>query len=346
MRISEAKEFVKATITSTAELVKEGRHSRVIVPMLVSVPGIGKTSVVEQATREAGGRLEVVRLTEYEPSEFAGWNVPDGDKMTRIKPMWLPNPDEGLVVIFLDELAQGATMLQNTAAQVINERRVGPNLLPDNAVVVAATNGSKDRAGTSHTPTHLRDRVCHLHIEPHAGDTIDYFTKIGVHHAIIGYLRFRPDHVSIFNRDADACPSPRSWERCDTLLRFKVPSGIRDHGFRGQIGEEITASFLAHLKMIEAVPSIDELIANPTTAPIPKDPGVLYAVAAALSARVDAKNLQNIITYSKRFERQEVATMILTDAYRRDRNVFKVPEFQEWATTVGVRLTTAMKADA
>ena len=342
--ISQAAVIVTAMVKKNLELAESGkaRFAETVIPYLQGLPGIGKTSIIYQVAESLGMDVFVVRLSEYEPSEMAGWNIPNEDntQMVRIVPNWIPTTGRP-TIIFFDEMPQGHVMCQNVAAQAMNERRVGPHPIPDNCIIVAAGNGHKDRAGTNRMPTHLADRLTFIDVEPVVEDTTDYFMDNGIDSRICAYLRFRPDMLSQFDRDAQACPSPRSWERVNTLMECEMPSAEKMMAIRGQIGESAALDFGDYLKLVQAVPDIDALIANPTDekkAPVDfkgKEAGILYAIAAALVPRVDAKRAPNIIKYLRRMPRQEIAAYVVADALRKDRELSKVPEVREWLLKEG-----------
>lgn len=353
MRLSDAKTAVRAAIDFNLALAQTGgRHAQTLVPYLEGPPGMGKTSIIEQIAEDIGARCEVIRLCDYEPSDLSGWvvadpNKKDGEiKMVQCRPNWMPDEgEEHPTIVFFDEMPQGSTSCQNAAAQIINERRIGQFSLPDNAVVVGAGNGAKDRAGTSHMPTHLRDRLTWLEVEPNPDDTCNYFAEVGVDFRVIAYLRFTPQRLSEFNRDAKACPSPRSWERVSSWLSTGLNGPLLQSTIGGQVGEAAAADFMAYLKLTQAVPDMDKLLANPEKADIPTDAGVLFAVASAVGQRIktgDEKALKDAdaaVRYLRRINRKEIQSFAIADAYRRDNTIIDhVERVREWFLTEGQKI--------
>lgn len=322
MRLSDTKELCLSLLNQNFEMSKEDNprlSNRSIVPMLESVPGIGKTSIVSEIAKETGARLITVRLSDREPTDVTGWHVPNIDNtgMIHIRPDWLPTGDEGPVIIFFDEISQGSTAAQNTVAQCVNERKVGAKPVPNNTHFICAGNATKDRAGTNHMPTHLRDRLTWIEVEANAEDTCNYFSNIGVDTRLIAYLRFRSEMLSKFDRDAKACPSPRSWERTDTVLKANLPPHLRTVGIAGNVGDGAANDFTGYLRLVEAVPDMDALIKDPANAPMPTDIGILYAVATELTARYTKDNASAIATYLTRLPQQDIAAFAVGDLIRK-----------------------------
>jgi hypothetical protein len=231
---------------------------------------------------------------------------------------------------------------QNIAAQVVNERRIGSYHLPDGWVIVAAGNRMSDRAGTNSMPSHLKDRLMFLEIEADLEDTIAYYYTKRINEKVCAFLRFRPDWLHKFDRDANACPSPRSWERVSTILSWGLDPVNELEAIAGQVGRAATAEFAGFLKVYDVVPDIDKLIASPASADIPDAPDVQYAVCAALSSKMTGKNAKNIVTYLKRLPQQEFAAFVIKDAMNRTeelkRDLKADASIREWIITVGKNL--------
>lgn len=333
MQLSQAKTIIKHVTTRNLEVLKNGgSHNDLVVPYLESDPGCGKTSVVDQLADEMNGRVEVLRLVDRLPNDVAGWSIPNAERtvMKRVQPDWMPDEKESLVYLFLDELPQAAVMNQNTAGQIINERKVGPYNLPRNTIVIAAGNPPKARAGTNQMPTHVRDRLTFLHVSPDAEDVTRYFQTIDVDPRVVGYLRHRPDMLSRFDKDAQSCPSPRSWQRVSSTLSAGMPRSLTMLTVSGTVGQEAATDFTAYLKLAEQMPHIDEILTNPDKAPIPTEPGILYAIAAALVPRLNKDHAEAITTYLRRIDRKEIAGYVYSDAISRDKKLVELPAVHDW----------------
>jgi MoxR-like ATPase len=130
MKLSQAKAIATFAIKGAMALPKTARDAQYVVPYLISGAGLGKTSTALEIGADLDVPVVILSLAQYDYSEIAGWTLPNDDKtqMIRVRPDWMPTTGKG--IIFLDELPQAPVTNQNIAAQLVNERRVGPHKLP------------------------------------------------------------------------------------------------------------------------------------------------------------------------------------------------------------------------
>src|SRR4051812_30577921 len=101
-------------------------------------PGVGKSSLVRQATQNLNLDLVDVRATLLDPVDLRGLPRLEGESAVWIPPAFLPRFGAG--VLFLDELAQAAPLVQSACLQLTLDRRIGEYELPDGWSVIAASN--------------------------------------------------------------------------------------------------------------------------------------------------------------------------------------------------------------
>jgi len=135
----------------------------------------------------------------------------------------------------------------------------------------------------------------------------------------IAYLDNHPDHLHQFDRHADAFPTPRSWEFVSRILNPNLPPEVERALITGAIGMAVGGQFYAHLCLYRTLAgkfNIPRIIANPQTEPLPTDVSSRYAVASALSLRMDPTNATNIVTYLTRMPGEHQAFAILSAVRR------------------------------
>ena len=335
MNLSIAREIVLASVAHN-RTVSGRKFSQNIVPMLWGTAGLGKTSIVQSAAEELGIDFVDLRLSQYDAGELGGFPILKDDVMFRSRPHFLPTTGEG--ILFLDELPQAPIANQNIAAQLVNEGSIGEHVLGEGWTVICAGNGMAMRAGTNAMPTHLKDRLTHLEIEPHLDDALAFLNLAGVRPEIVGFLRFKPDQLSKFDKAVNACPSPRSWHKASEVLDMKLSELAEHYALIGTLGQGATADFTAFLRVYRELPDPELPLKDPMAAPIPTDPSVKYAVCASIAYRVNKANAKNFMTYISRFPEQEFGAFAVKSALARFPALKMEPSLRDWIRTGGADL--------
>ena len=320
----------------------------VILPTLVrndtatfiwGAPGIGKTQGVEQVARAMGIGFLDCRLNIREPVDLAGLPVADmAAGVTRwMQPDLLPQleRDGPRGIFFLDELNTVGPSMMLVAFQLVQERRAGTHKILDGWVPVAAGNRAKDKAAAQRMPTPLRNRLCHLTVEPDLESLVEYAIGRGWNPHLIAFLRFRRELLHVmpgekgFPEDANSFPTPRIWEQVGKYIA--EPREIRQHVISGLVGDGPAAELEGFLRVCSEITPIADCIADPAGAKVSNDPATLFAQAMGLARAATRQNLDKIIAYAARMPSREFGIITVTDAVKRDRSLTECAAFGAWA---------------
>jgi ATPase family associated with various cellular activities (AAA) len=262
-------------------------------------PGTGKSSVVNQLAAELGIALRDIRALLLDPVDLRGLPFVGKDGRSQwATPEFLPQDGEG--ILFLDELNAAPAMVQASCYQLVLDRKVGEYTLPEGWAIVAAGNRDSDRAATTRMPTPLRNRFVHLDFEVDVQEWSEWAIKANVRPEVIAFIRFRPELLSAFDRDANAFPSPRSWEFVSRILNSRPDSSAEHELIAGAVGTGAATEFSAFLRMFRELPNIDSILLNPTQEPVPENAAAQYAVASALARCASDTNFDRICLYLNR----------------------------------------------
>jgi len=338
MKLSQAMTAVEATIKHNLELGENASNASYLIPMLWSLPGEGKSTGIEDKVKELGMELITVMFGQFDAGELGGFPIVNHTtkEYERARPFFMPTSGTG--VIFLDELPQAPVANQNIAAQLVNERRIGEHKLPAGWSVVCAGNPMSARAGTNAMPAHLKDRLTHLDIETDHKGFREYALGKGFLPEITGFINERPEWLQKFDPKQNASPSPRSWERVNSIMKLGLEPAVENQMIKGQIGEAPLADFSGFLQIWRDLPVSEEVIQQCETHAIPSDPAILYALCSSLAHKATKGNIKNIITFIKRFISKEFAAFLMRDALARDPELKKEKSVQEWFLTEGKEL--------
>lgn len=292
-------------------------------------PGIGKSAIVHQLAVELSVLLQDVRALLLDPVDLRG--LPFLGTHGRSKwatPEFLPH--EGSGILFLDELNAAPAMVQASCYQLVLDRKLGEYTLPDGWAIVAAGNRDSDRAVTTRMPTPLRNRFVHLEFEVDLQEWSEWAIQNGIRPEVIAFLRFRPELLSVFDRDANAFPSPRSWEFVSRILEAMPDQAVEHELFAGAIGTGAATEFSAFLRMFRELPNIDAILLNPLKEPVPENAAAQYAVASALARCVSDTNFDRVCLYLDRMP-TEFRVLSVRDASLREPAIRHTSGYTKWA---------------
>ena len=291
-------------------------------------PGVGKSSVIAQLAKALNLSLRDIRALLLDPVDLRGLPYVAEGRSKWAVPEFLPA--DGAGILFLDELNAAPAMVQAAFYQLVLDRRLGEYMLPDDWVIIAAGNRDGDRAHTNRMPTPLRNRFVHLDFEVDSEEWSEWAIGAGIRPEVIAFIRFRPQLLSAFDRDANAFPSPRSWEFVSRILDSCPDPSVEHEMFAGTVGTGAATEFSGFLRMFRELPNIDAILLNPSGEPVPDSPAAQYAVASALAHRASDTNFDRICLYLDRMP-TEFRVLSVRDATLRDQAIKYTAGYTKWA---------------
>lgn len=284
----------------------ESNYQRPI--MIWGAPGLGKTRITEQLARAKGLEHRVFRICDKSPVEINGVPVPNETSTRWLPPEGLPKTGKGILLI--DEIVRAPFTMQGIAQQLIHERKTMSYILPEGWFVFATGNRKSDQTGSFDMPADVANRFDHYTLVPDLESTLEYFVQRDVVEDIIGFLRFRPECLHRFEKDAVAWPSPRIW------LENALPRLVSGRPIAPAVGEAVAAEFEAYRSLKNDLPNLTPILEGKGSAiAFPTEASQRYAVTTALSLR--AKNVNQsrhaLNWLSKKAPREflQVATTII-----------------------------------
>jgi hypothetical protein len=314
-----------------AESIKIARQADCAV-YIEGSPGIGKSQVVKQVSESLGISLIDIRLTLLDPVDLRGLPKLNGDDRVHWAiPDFLPRDGEG--ILLLDELPSAFPAVQVAAYQLILDRKLGDYTLPKGWSVIGAGNKITDRAVVHKMSTALRSRFIQLEFEVDTDDWITWaISKGDIIPEIMAFIRFQPQLLFNFDpkRDDKTFSCPRTWEFTNRILKINPPKDLLYGILAGTIGEGTAATFIGFLKVYKELPNLDLIIKQPTKAPIPTEPSVLYAVCMGLAHKVTMKNATAIFEYAIRLP-EEFGILLVRDCFKVNQEVVKIKKLIDYA---------------
>ena len=297
-------------------------------------PGVGKSQVVAQVARKRGLELRDIRAVLLDPVDLRGLpRITEQGEAVWCPPGFLPGKNAAKRgIIFLDELNAAPPMVQAACYQLILDRRIGEYELPNGWSVVAAGNREKDKAVTHRMPSALANRMVHLDFDVHLDDWLVWAQHAGIRPEVTAFLRFRPKLLHDFDPAgaSKAFASPRSWEFVSRMLEASPPADIEHELFQGAVGRGAAAEFSGFLRVWRELPSIEDVMENPDSVPVPSEPAALYALCEALGDRAAQDTIRPLTVFAERLP-AEFSVLLMRDGVCRDASLVYSEAFSHWA---------------
>jgi len=254
-------------------------------------PGIGKSEVVADITRELGGLMIDLRLGQMDPTDIRGIPFYNRDKnvMDWAPPIDLPDTETAgqypVVVLFMDEMNSAPPAVQAAAYQLVLNRRVGKYILPDNVVLVAAGNRESDKGVTYRMPTPLANRFVHLEMRVDFPVWQEWAVSNGIHKDVVGYLSFAKQDLYDFDAKSASrsFATPRSWTFVSELLADEdVDETTYTDLIAGAVGEGLAVKFMAHRKIAGKMPKPEDILSGKVKDLQIKEVSAMYSLVISM----------------------------------------------------------------
>lgn len=282
--------------------------------LLLSDPGVGKSSLVRGIAAAEGIPCEVVLGSIREPADIAGLPVITDGGVSLHAPRWARTLAASEVggIAFLDELTTCPPAIQAALLTVALDRVVGDLPLPDGVRIVAGANPPDRAADGYELSPPLANRFCHVSYAPSAGEwlagmgcgwsappasraiTPDEDRRLMIRASVLGFINARPDLLHVFPTDAAATggawPSRRTWDMlAKTLAHVRDDDTAARHALAfGLVGEGTGVEFIEWAARAD-LPDPARVIADPAIVAWTDRPDRVWAVLASVTAWAASK---------------------------------------------------------
>lgn len=325
MKPSDLEKFLEFSIRNNFPVLIKGK------------PGIGKSDIVAQSSRNAKAKLIISHPVVSDPTDYKGLPFAGPDGVAHFMPFGELNElieAKEKTVFFLDDLGQAPASVQAACMQLILARRINGHKVSDKVTFIAATNRREDKAAVSGILEPVKSRFSSIvELDVDTEDWVKWAIQNDMPVELIAFVRFRPQMIEDFKptKDIINSPSPRTIANVGKLQNKGLMKSLEFEVIKGAAGEAFASEYIPFLKLYRELPTVDEIILNPKNARIPEDAGAKFAISSALAAKINEQNIEPVIQYLDRLP-PELGVSSMKDALVRNANIAKTKSFISWAS--------------
>ena len=276
MNILQAKNEIKNTVqaylskNSFGEYEIESKNQRPL--LLIGPPGIGKTQIMEQISKECQiglvsytithhTRQSAVGLPFVQKKEFQGktYSITEYTMSEIIASVYSKMEETGLKegILFIDEINCVSETLAPTMLQFLQNKTFGNQKVPSGWIIVAAGNPSEYNKSVRDFDVVTMDRIRYIHVETDYYVWKEYAISKHIHPMILSYLELKPNNFYTVSTSVDGMEfvTARGWEDLSYLLytyekmHLEISQDtISEYLHHEDIAEDVFAYYLVYKK--------------------------------------------------------------------------------------------------
>jgi hypothetical protein len=318
--------------TATFKTAKEVIHVALLANqpvLLLGDPGVGKSALAYAVAAEMAMDLAILLGSTLDPTDVGGLPVVrvDGKGVDRLPLALIQKAADVPCVLFLDEISAAPLPVQAAMLRLMLERVAGDVVLHPETRILSACNPPEQAPGGFDLSAPLMGRVCALKFRPTEDEILDFLATLGTPKAGAAQTPMEEaiqEEAGMFAAVAKAAPeilqvdipaacvtgnqpwgAPRAWERviraraAASLLTNPISSQSLFLAMAGSVGVTCATTYSGVLKMIEDLPTLEEIVADPEKARVPPEKNKQVA-ALAIMPKLAKANLWAAYIYASR----------------------------------------------
>lgn len=300
MHISDAKRYIRQIV-----------EKQVPVTIAMMGPsGIGKSAIEKQLAKELAIGFIDLRLANQEPTDLIGIPYREGDVTKWAKPAWFPKVGTR-GILCLEELNRAPNDVRQCIFQLIWDRMLHTNVLPEGWAIVLAMNPDNGEYQVETLDKALVRRCSVITIDPDVNTWMTWAVNEGnVPEDITGFIGTHKD--MLFATETFSFPvtrTPAGWGDTLSILRksHAIPQDLEFEVISGIVGNEAAAAFIKYLDAnYERPVSGEEVLDNYTKV----KEKVLKQKHKAEEMHVTVKQILGIAEKSKKLTKKQMENLV------------------------------------
>jgi len=322
-----------AAIIPVLSATREGEDGH-ITPILLSEPGVGKTSTLKLMEKTLGDDYDYIYVDcpSKDYMDIAA-TIPNHD--TKALEQYIGalfKLDNGRKkCIMLDEVFKVPKLMGVLFTRLMLERMVGDEPLPMGSIVYGTSNNGADGVGDN-MQAHQANRVCLLQLQkPDWRQWCNWAGENGVATSLRAFVAMNPrimashrdggqeNNELIFNPTKPSqtlsFASPRSLFKCNRTVinRDSMGSGVAEVVLAGIIGLPAAKALSVFMDMEKQLIPVKQIVANPEGVTMPEDVAALCMIMFNATDEIQTQDeLSSFMKFVKRMNQSELQSIFFT----------------------------------
>ena len=322
-----------AALIPVLSATHEGEDSH-ITPILLSEPGVGKTSTLKMIKQQLGDKYDYIYVDcpSKDYMDIAG-TIPNHE--TKALEQYIGGlfmmDNNRPKVIMLDEVFKVPKLMGVLFTRLMLERMVGDRELPLGSIVYGTSNNGSDGVGDN-MQAHQANRVCLLPMQkPDWRQWCKWAGENGVSNTLRAFVAMNPrimashrdggpeNNELIFNSTKPSqCisfASPRSLFKANRIVmnRDIIGSGAAEVALAGTIGLPAAKALSVFIDMEKQLIPVKDIIANPEGVTMPEDVAALCMIMFNATDDIQTQDeLSSFMKFVKRMNQSELQSIFFT----------------------------------
>ncbi len=263
----------KVTVEEFTMIIERNILNQLYRPIFgIGKGGIGKTDSIEELAQKLNIGYVDIRLLLYTESDLKG--IPYVNK-EHTSTIWLQNDilpkssdnDRGGILVF-DEITSCSKSLRTAAYQLLNERRLGEYILPDNWFMVCLGNGEEDGGQFEGMEGNFANRCSVFNVVATTESWKKWAYKQNVNDLIIAYINWKPSDLHTYNPEKEEeflFASPRSWKAVSDIINifgYDENDRLTNAQICSNLGQLVGGYFMSFCRLKDKAINIDDILAG------------------------------------------------------------------------------------
>ena len=305
---------ITCTIKEAIPLL-ENYTKRGIPYILISQPGLGKSTLEKTIAKKLGYDLITAFAADKTPSDLNGYLIPLNGKIDFHPFGFLEkilNAKKPLKVFF-DEATKAPQAVINAISQMVLDRQINNKPIPSLVQFSLAANRKGDLSNDNHLPEHLKSRLRIINLRFDLPSFNAYMIENNFHDDVIAFANIYHEMLENWkpSRNEEASNVPRNIENLSNDIKAFESEGIEIKPFMlfPVLSSEYTYKFLELREIFQSLPNLDEIAQglNPSISTL--NPSACNLILVKLLNKINAMSYENIFQWiisNLRIEQQKL----------------------------------------